>query len=265
MKITCLIENLVYRGGLIAEHGLSFLIETGSHNILFDTGQTGNFALNASRLGIDIATVDAVVLSHGHYDHTGGLAKFMELNEKAAIYLKKEALWPKFNGKKEIGFIHKNLSLHHRVKFVTDTVEIAPDIFIINGAPVINQEDTHWKYFITESEGKLIPDSFEDEIFLSIVNEGKLSVISSCSHRGISNILRSATEKFNYPVNMIAGGFHLKDAQPEAIKPIVELFKTINPEKIGVCHCTGLVHYELLRKHFPEQTFYFHTGVMVYV
>ena len=71
--------------------------------------------------------------------------------------------------------------------------------------------------------------------------------------------------QFYFAAQFLNWGFHLKDAQPEAINPIVELLKTINPEKIGVCHCTGLVHYELLRKHFPEQTFYFHTGVMVYV
>jgi len=260
IKITCLIENMVYRGGLQGEHGLSFHIDTGTHKVLFDTGQTGNFALNAPRLGIDISQVDAVVLSHGHYDHTGGLATFLELNSQAKIYLKKETLWPKFNGTKEIGFVHKNLKFESRCKFIKSKTEIVPNIYVMNSIPVIDNNDTHWKHFFTEKAGQKISDCFNDEMFLALTENNKLSVLSSCSHRGISNIMRSATQHFKMPINLIAGGFHLKDTHPDSVKPIIEIFKTLKPEKVGVCHCTGLEHYELLKAAFPYETFYFHTG-----
>jgi len=260
IKITCLIENIVYKGGLHGEHGLSFHIDTGSHKVLFDTGQTGNFALNAPRLGIDISKVDAVVLSHGHYDHTGGLAKFLELNSTAKIYLKKEALSAKFNGTKPIGFLYENLKYESRFEFLKGKTEIVPNIFAISSIPVIDNDDTHWKHFFTEKAGQKIPDCFNDEVFLAVTEKNKLSVLSSCSHRGITNIMRAAQHHFEQPIYLIAGGFHLKDSHPDSIKPIVSSFKTLKPEKIGVCHCTGLEHYELLKQEFPKETFYFHTG-----
>jgi 7,8-dihydropterin-6-yl-methyl-4-(beta-D-ribofuranosyl)aminobenzene 5'-phosphate synthase len=263
IKITCLIENIVYKGGLLGEHGLSFHIDTGTHSVLFDTGQTGNFAQNATRLGIDIAKIDAVVLSHGHYDHSGGLATFLELNKTAKIYLKKEALSAKYNGMKPIGFLYENLNFESRFIFLKGKCEIVPNVFAICSIPIINNDDTHWKHFFTEKAGQKIPDCFNDELFLAITNNNKLSVLSSCSHRGITNIIRAAKHNIDLPIQLVAGGFHLKDSHPDSLKPIVKDFKILKPEKIGVCHCTGLEHYELLKKEFPEECFYFHTGISI--
>lgn len=263
IKIACLIENLVYRGGLLGEHGLSFHLDTGTHRVLFDTGQTGNFVQNAPKLGIDLSLVDAVVLSHGHYDHTGGLAKFVEVNSKAKIYCKEEALLPKFNGTKSIGFEHADLNIKSRIRLLKGKKEIVPGIYAISSIPVINNDDTHWKHFNTEKDGKRIPDCFNDEVFLAIMSNNKLSVLSSCSHRGISNIMKAAKHHFDSPIHLIAGGFHLKDSKPDTINPIVKTFKTMKFEKLGVCHCTGLEHYDLLKTEFPAETFYFHTGIMV--
>lgn len=89
MRIVTLIENLVYKQGFIAEHGLAIFIETENRKILFDTGQSGLFLQNAQKLGIAIDDIDGLVLSHGHYDHTGGLYPFLEKNSKAKIFAKK--------------------------------------------------------------------------------------------------------------------------------------------------------------------------------
>ena len=90
MKLTTLIDNYVEKASLYAEHGLSILIDTGIVKILFDTGQSDNFIHNAEVLGIDLKEIDFVVLSHGHFDHTGGLYPFLQLNKKAKIICKKE-------------------------------------------------------------------------------------------------------------------------------------------------------------------------------
>lgn len=99
MKIITLIENVVNNGNLLAEHGLSLYITTNNRKILFDTGQSGLFIQNAEKLGIDIADVDILVLSHGHYDHTGGLQAFLEINYKATVLAKKDIFFPKYSGK----------------------------------------------------------------------------------------------------------------------------------------------------------------------
>lgn len=104
MKVTVLIENTALREDLTAEHGLSLLIETGSHTILFDAGQTGAFADNAQKLGIDLSKVDFCILSHGHYDHGGGMARFLELNRRAKVYVNENAFGAYHNGvRKYIG------------------------------------------------------------------------------------------------------------------------------------------------------------------
>ena len=98
MKIVTLIENTACCEAFSCEHGLSLYIETEHHKILFDAGQTGAFADNAQKLGIDLAAVDIAVLSHGHYDHSGGMERFLEINQKAKIYVNQNAVKPHYNG-----------------------------------------------------------------------------------------------------------------------------------------------------------------------
>ena len=112
---------------------------------------------------------------------------------------------PQYNGYKRIGFIHAHIHHGNRLCFVEDSLEVVPGVHAVATIPVLNKDDTHWKYFLTEKDGNRIPDTFQDELFLSIVNGGKLSVISSCSHRGITNIMQEATRCFPLPVDMIAG------------------------------------------------------------
>ena len=98
MTITSLLENTAARAGIAAEHGLSLYIETATRRILFDMGQTDLFARNAEALGIDLSRVDLAILSHGHYDHGGGLAAFLEINQTAPVYLTEAAFLPHYNG-----------------------------------------------------------------------------------------------------------------------------------------------------------------------
>ena len=97
MKIIALMENTAAVPDVLSEHGLSLYLEGKGHRILFDTGQSENFAVNAKRLGVDLAAVDLAILSHGHYDHGGGLKRFLELNQKAPVYLSVYAFEPHFN------------------------------------------------------------------------------------------------------------------------------------------------------------------------
>ena len=112
MKLTTLIENTTCRPDLTPEHGLSLYIETGEHRILFDAGQSDAFADNAEKMGIDLGEVDLAILSHGHYDHGGGIAKFLQINKKAPVYINKHGFEPHYNGtEKNIGLDTELLEL----------------------------------------------------------------------------------------------------------------------------------------------------------
>jgi len=262
MKIITLIENLVARSELVAEHGLSFYLETPTRRILFDTGQTGAFLANAKILGIDIAAIDTVVLSHGHFDHTGGLSQFLALNAKAKIYCKQEAFEEKFHGpKKYIGSTIPAHLLENRVYFVNETIEIDTGFFIVPEIPVKNKQDTAFYNFQVKKNNEFCNDEVRDELFIAIVKNNKLSIVSSCSHRGITNMVKHARELFpKSPVNLVLGGFHLKDENVGQYPEIVNYFNEIKPESIGTCHCTGVEMYARLRNDCSTSVFYNFTG-----
>ncbi len=261
MKITTLVENLVYQPGLVSEHGLSFYIDTGRRRILFDTGQSDAFLANAKALDIDISNVDAVVISHGHYDHTGGLNAFMRVNNNAPVYLKKETLNKKYNNSKSfIGTPDIPDEFRDRLVFVEEVTEIDEGVFIVPNIPVKNIRDTSFEYFYTDKGRGMEQDEFDDELFLAIANNDKLSVFSSCSHRGISNIMEEAQRLFHLPVHLVTGGFHLKNASEEQFDSVVGFLHKLKPEQVGICHCTGVENFPRLSKETGGRVFYNYTG-----
>ena len=261
MKLTTLIENLVYQPGLVSEHGLSFYLDTGRRRILFDTGQSAAFLANARALGIDISKVDALVISHGHYDHTGGLNAFLEENKEAPVYLKKEAFNNKYNNSRSfIGTTPVADIFAHRLVYVAEVTQIDAGVFIVPHIPIVYPEDTSFDYFYTGKEEGAANDEFDDELFLAVVNNEKLTVISSCSHRGISNIVEEARSLFQLPVKLVTGGFHLKNAPPQQYRSVLNYLKVLNPEHVGVCHCTGVENFPEMAKQAGAKVFYNYTG-----
>jgi 7,8-dihydropterin-6-yl-methyl-4-(beta-D-ribofuranosyl)aminobenzene 5'-phosphate synthase len=264
MKIITLIDNLVYTNKLVAEHGLSMYIETANLKILFDTGQSGLFLQNAKTLGIAVEEIDAVVLSHGHYDHTGGLYKFLEQNNKAKVYAKQSIFTPKYN--KEHHFIGTELNealLNERLVYIKSITELDEDIFIFPDIPVHHPVDIHFKGFTTKAEGQVVPDEFDDELFMVIRQKNHINVITACSHRGITNICTTATGYFNLPTRMILGGFHIKDCTMEQYVHITHYLRLLQPRMVGVCHCTGIKKYAELLQECEAHLFYNEVGNIV--
>lgn len=260
-KITTLAENCVYGKGLQGEHGLSLLVEAGERLILFDTGASDLCVRNARLLDVDLTKVDFIVLSHGHQDHTGGLHHLLTLNSKAVVICKKEIFQRKFKNECENGLPHPEVFDLSRFRFVDETTEIVPGVFVCPQLKVTDKSDTHFRHFFTEVEGEIRPDTFEDELVL-VLKEGRgISVLSACSHRGITNIIRSVETAFpGSLLKLVIGGFHIHNAEDEKFSVISTYFGMNLPKRLGVCHCTGVDKYALFHQQFKDRVFYNYTG-----
>ena len=261
MRIVTLIENLAYQQGLVAEHGLSIYIETKTSRILFDTGQSGLFLQNAQKLGIAIEDIDSLVLSHGHYDHTGGLYPFLEKNSKAKVYAKSSIFTPKYSGRTRfIGTPENPELLNNRMVYVDSITEIAENIFIMPDISISDSNGTHFEGMYQKIENEFTPDEFADELFLVLRQNDQINIATACSHRGITNICTEATEHFKLPVGLVLGGFHTKNCTPEQYEMLIDNFRQLKPKSIGVCHCTGIERFAELRKDLESDVFYNFTG-----
>jgi len=259
LKITTLIENLPGRDGKLQfEHGFSAYIEADGKRILFDTGQTGAFAENAGALGIDLPATDAVILSHGHYDHTGGVPKLLSIIRKETpVYAGKEFFLPKYkrlddgtwkyNGNP---FEKELLPELHYVE--EDVTTLSENLYLFKNFTRENDFETVNPKFFVKTESGFEQDLFPDEIALGIKTGHGLVLIVGCSHVGIVNILEHVKKHLNLPVAAVLGGTHLVEAGEERLRETVAAFKRHGVKTIAVSHCTGEAGMELLQKNFPE-------------
>lgn len=265
-KITTLTDNVVYGRKLQAEHGLSISIQTDQHHILFDTGQSDLFIRNAEQLHVDLSTVDYLILSHGHSDHTGGLRHFLNFNSKAKVICKREVLNRKFKDRRENGILHGHELDLSRFVFISEQTELIPGVHLFPSFPLFNEADTHFDHFFTETKAGLIPDCFEDELAIALLSDEKYSVISACSHRGITNILQTIRQTFpNHNCQLLLGGFHIHNAENDKFQIIADFLKQNVVEQIGICHCTGVDKYALFLQEFGEKAFYNYAGTSFYL
>ncbi len=251
-KIISLVENTTQCGCRTA-HGLSLYIETPRHRVLFDVGKDDTFLENANHLGIDIESVDIVIISHGHYDHGGALPLFLERNHEAKIYIQRQAFAPHFSHRPTgIGYIGLDTTLMDN-----------PRVVLLDGDYTIDDELQLFK--VTESsecrsganstlyEGDH-PDSFEHEQNLIICDTEPI-LIMGCGHNGIVNIMNRA-EALS-PKHCI-GGFHLtnpsaqKDEPQALIDQIIERLQRYSDVEFYTCHCTGVNIYEYMRSKMPN-------------
>ncbi|NDV83101.1 MBL fold metallo-hydrolase [Bacteroides sp. 51] len=260
-KITTLVENTVYGKGLQGEHGLSLFVETPEHKVLFDTGASDLFIRNARLMHIDLSEADYLVLSHGHRDHTGGLHHFMEINKTAPIICKREAFVRKFKNDRENGIHHSENLDKSRFRFITEQTEIVPGVHVFPDIKIVDKHDTHFEQFYIEEESGIVTDTFEDELCVALKSEKAMSVISACSHRGITNMVRAVQEVFpSIPLQIVLGGFHIHETTAEKFNVISGFFGRNLPKRLGVCHCTGVEKYAMFRHQFNDRVYYNYTG-----
>lgn len=261
MKITSLADNYVRRTGLLAEHGFSVCIETDNRLILVDTGQSDIFLKNAARLGIEADRIEALVITHGHYDHTGGASAFLSANKDAVVYAKKALFKKRFHGdNKYIGVPEELWRYRNRFTFIDADVEIARGIHLVTGINIVFPEDSHIRSFMEMNGEQMVQDLFDDELFIVIEEEERISLISACSHNGISNMTETAVRKFNKPVHLVLGGFHLRNEPELQIEAGVDRLLAYHPAIIAVSHCTGMNGYFTFLQKAGGTCMYFAAG-----
>ena len=272
MKIINLIEDTNGRDECVAAHGLSFYVETKKHKLLLDLGPSSQTLDNAKALGIDLKEIDTVVLSHGHYDHSGGIIPFTMINDRAKIYFQESA--------KEDYYADDGLKAKERYRYIgiDKAIVSLPQAKILNGDAIIDDEI---EVFTIKERSHKLPstnknllikkgdcferDDFGHEHFLVIREEGKSVLLSGCAHNGILSILDAYIDKFKEAPDLVVSGFHLmkkteySENEIEEIKGIAEELKKYS-SRFVTCHCTSVPAYEIMKPVLGEQLEYVHSG-----
>jgi len=274
VRITTLVENTSNHPPLLAEHGLAFWIEYGSHNILFDSGASHIIQANAAVLGIDLTQTQAIVLSHGHYDHTGGLMRILDQAPHASVYLHPDALQPRFSchndkpprpvGMPNLTAMHlRQQKKNHQLHWTTQPQQVCPGLWVTGPVPrVTDFEDTGGPFFLDAARNQ--PDPILDDQALFFQSTQGLVVLLGCAHAGVVNTL-------DYIKNLtghkhcftMVGGMHLGAASPQRIHNTIEAMRAYQPARIGPAHCTGTHATAQLWNAFPDQSFTCSTGTTI--
>lgn len=225
--------------GYFSEHGFSVLIEKDSYKLIFDTGTTDIFLKNLQKLSKDINEIDNIVISHGHYDHLGGIRELGQFNKTFSIWVKEGIFIPKYSLERFIGVKTENISKNLNFKFIKeDFIEIFPNIYLFGPSPMINNFESIDDTFYIKSEKGDEKDKFKEEMNL-VIDEGDLILITGCAHRGIANIINHAKSLFKKDIKVVLGGFHLYNASKEKLENIVKYFNSVKIKTLIPCHCTG--------------------------
>lgn len=268
MKIINLIENTAGEKGCLFEHGLSFYVETGGHKILVDAGAGDAFLQNAEKLGVEVERVDTVILSHGHYDHAGGILAFAEKNPEARIFLSRlagESYFHEKDGKLRYIGIDPRIMELPQAEFTDGDRKIDDGIFLFGGVtgrllwPSGNRE------LKVKRDGDYCQDEFLHEQYLVLEEGNKRVLMSGCAHNGILNILNRYREIFGSDPDAVISGFHMQKKsgyQEEDLAVIKEIGRELKKKStvFYTGHCTGEIPFRLLKEQMGSQLIYVHSG-----
>lgn len=278
MKITVLIENTTKNPKLMSEHGLSIYVETKEHKLLFDVGQSGFFINNAKKLHVNLEEVDTVILSHGHYDHVGGLKAFLEINKTAKIYIREEAFRGLYSKKSKVQMAYIGIDLkyksHPRFILLKEDLQIDEELRIfINRStkyqkPSMNKTLYQKDLTLKDQSLDYVLDDFSHEQNLVITQDNQQLLLAGCAHNGILNILETYYNHYKSYPRWTISGFHLasdrtgfveETSQLEIISQYLE--QTEGTYYTG--HCTGKAPFDYLKNKLKEEIHHMPTGSVI--
>jgi 7,8-dihydropterin-6-yl-methyl-4-(beta-D-ribofuranosyl)aminobenzene 5'-phosphate synthase len=272
-RITVLVENTAGGRGLLAEHGLSYWIELGDKKFLFDTGQGNVLLNNAGRMGIRFNQVDAIALSHGHYDHTGGLGKALRSSRATTVYAHPAAFDAKYarspdGTARDVGMPDLDEQMvgdMAELTLVKRPTDVCEGFWLTGPVPrKTNFEDTGGAFF--EDRACTKPDDLVDDQAAFIETPAGTIVILGCAHAGVINTLMYIQALTNgRPIHTVIGGMHLLNASPERIDKTVADLRRLDVQHLSPCHCTGFGPMARLWNEFPGKCVACPVGTVVEV
>ena len=279
MKIVTLVDNRTQSDNLETEHGLSLYIETDDgQKILYDTGQTNLYMHNAEKLGVNLKEIDKVVISHGHYDHVGGLVPFLKVNKTAKVYMNAtlfnyEYFSVKSGVKKLNGFPTELLEYSNRFVLLSKNTLI-DNLWMITNINHTYKMPKGNAILYRQHEGVEELDPFEHELILVVDTTKGLCVFTGCAHNGVLNIV--ATVQTVIPskkIHCLYGGFHLIDGKEyvqvetkEELNSIADELTNLLPmAHLYTGHCTGEKAIKVLRQKMKGKLESFYVGMEVII
>lgn len=276
MRVTVLMENSTPSSRLAARHGLSLWLELDDgRRVLFDMGPNDGFLANARSLGVDVTEAGLAVVSHGHYDHGGGLGAFLaacgDAGRDVPVYVREHAFEEHVSGTPErhhaIG-LDPALATDPRVRPTGERCDLGGGLALFSTARRAHPTARSNGRLMERRDGGLVPDRFLHEQSL-IVREGdRLTLVSGCSHGGVLNLMDVAEELAGAPLTSVVAGFHLMDpsggtVEDEGLTRSLARELAARPARYLTCHCTGTDAFALLRDELGGRVSYLHVGSRV--
>jgi 7,8-dihydropterin-6-yl-methyl-4-(beta-D-ribofuranosyl)aminobenzene 5'-phosphate synthase len=270
-KLTILCENSVGEPfGVIGEHGFACFVETAKGNYLFDTGQGFAIVHNAIALKKDLGSIEAIMISHGHYDHTGGLPAVLQIRGPVDVWghpdLFMERTWSSKGKSRFVGIRYRRSyleSLGANFRLGTEMAAVGPGVFLTGEIPrtsAFETGDANLTARLPDGE-KVHPDPLKDDLSLIIDSDKGLILVLGCAHAGMVNIIEYALGKMNRDqLFAIIGGTHLGFSSDEQFEETVKVIEQFKIERIGVSHCTGLAKASRLHAKFKDRFFFGSVG-----
>lgn len=273
LELTVLVDNQGDGDRLAAEHGLAILLEIDGYRVLFDTGQGPALLQNAHRLDVRLEGLDALVLSHGHYDHTGGVAEILRRNPRLRVYAHPKLMYPCYSRReplapKPIGIpaaAHEALLKHlPQITWTVGPTQITQGVWVTGAIKRIKADEDPGGFFFLDPAGQL-PDLIEADQALWVRTPKGIVVVLGCAHAGVVNTLDQISRLTGaQEIHAVIGGLHLANADELRLLRTLKTFEGYRLQLLGPCHCTGSQAQAMIAGKFKDEYCAIHAGRSIY-